>query len=82
MENPKPNLSRVNFIYTQDGNTTGSTSYVEELEIEFDSILIEPPGFIVLRTSTGWSIDEPEELTDLLKELQQSITTITNKEKE
>lgn len=78
MRNPKLDLSRVSFVYTQDGNTNGSTSDVEELEIEFDSIILEPPGFIVLKSPTGWSIDEPEDLTDLLKELQNCIKTLTD----
>ena len=62
-------LSSVSFKFSQDGNTCGTTEECEELIVEIESSLFinkEEGAFIVLKTNTGWSIDSPEELTELL----------------
>lgn len=70
----KPYLSKVTFQFSQPGNTDGTTGSLEtdgweELIVEVESApesLLKSPGYLVLRTKTGWSINEPDELSDLL----------------
>jgi len=70
-----PYLSLVTFQFSQEGNTDGSTGLpetdgCEELIVEMQSApgsLMDSPGYLVLRTRTGWSINEPEDLTLVLK---------------
>ena len=67
--NMKPQLDKVIYQFTQDGNTMGSTDDVEELTIECESStgnLDSDDQFYVIRTSTGWSIDNAQELVDLI----------------
>lgn len=68
----KPELTRAVFEFIQDGNTDGTTSEYELLRVEFESVQMEPPGYIVLRTE-GWSIDEPEDLSNLLFSCSQYV---------
>lgn len=76
-ENTGLSLHRVTFKFTQEGNEAGSTSDYEELEVEFENILLSPPsGYIVLRTDTGWSIDDPDEIRILLERLQDGVESI------
>jgi hypothetical protein len=64
----KPLLHKVTYEFTQDGNTLGTTEKVESLEITHEApLFLETGHFIVIRT-TGWSIDTPGELYDLLRE--------------
>lgn len=72
----KPLLSKVKFEFLQDGNTCGTTSETEELTIELESSsIIDGPDdcFIVLRTTTGWSIDNIEELSELIEKCKKSL---------
>lgn len=70
----KPYLSKVTFEFTQEGNTDGTTGSIEtdgweELTVEMQSApdsLMDGPGYLVLRISTGWSINDATELTDLI----------------
>lgn len=70
-----PHLELVTFQFSQEGNTDGTTGTPETdgwevLTIEVQSCLKslrDDPGYLVLRTQTGWSINEPSDLTDLLK---------------
>ena len=65
----KPWLNKITYEFSQEGNTCGTTSEWEELTIEVDTpcgSIIDEDGFFVLRT-TGWSIDDPSELTELLE---------------
>ena len=74
----KPFLEKVVFSFNQEGNADGTTSLPgtdgwETLTIEIQSCLNslrEKPGYLVLRTPTGWSINDPEELTELLNYVQ------------
>ena len=78
-ENTGLELHRVTFMFTQEGNEAGSTSNYEELKVEFENVLLCPPsGYIVLRTNTGWSIDNPEEIASLIKVLQDKVSSIHN----
>lgn len=83
MENP--HLSKVTFEFSQDGNTDGTTGLPEtdgweELIIEVMSApdsLMNSSGYLVLRTKTGWSINDPSELNETLN----YITNMFNNEK-
>ena len=60
-------LSSVKFQFTQDGNTLGTTEDIESLEICLEYQLDTKAGpFFVLKSTTGWSIDEKEELIKLI----------------
>ena len=72
----KPELLRASFTFGQEGNTEGTTSDHEEIVIEYQNPFEFHHGFFVLRT-TGWSIDNAEELAELLE----SIKKIDTKEK-
>lgn len=69
-------LEKIVYHYVQNGNTDGTTDEYEELEVTIDNVGLESNihrvgeyhGYMVLRTKTGISIDEPEELYNLLKE--------------
>jgi hypothetical protein len=70
-----PTLEKVTFVFSQEGNTDGTTGLPEtdgwevltiEMQSGLDSIR-EKPGYLVVRTPTGWSINDPAELADLLK---------------
>lgn len=71
----EPFLSKVTFEFSQEGNTDGTTGLPdtdgwEVITIEMQcglGSLRDEPGYLVLRTQTGWSINEPSDLTDLLK---------------
>lgn len=70
----EPVLERVIFEFTQEGNTDGTTGLPEtdgweELTIEVQSAtesLLKGPGYFVLRTRTGWSINDYQELASLI----------------
>lgn len=69
-------ISSITFNVSQEGNTQGSTGEYEDLQI-----LVEAPLFIekgegfyyVLKTSTGWSINDKEELGALLDKCKASV---------
>lgn len=69
MENPL--LQYVKFYFTQEGNTDGTTSDVEELIVEVEGLdILKDGGYIVLRTSTGWSINEIEDLNYIFEQVK------------
>jgi hypothetical protein len=69
-------MHRITASFTQEGNTLGTTDGIEELEITLDSQeALDEPGssFIVLKTTTGWSIDSVDELNALVVRLKKAI---------
>lgn len=60
----EPMLSKITYVFTQEGNTDGTTEEVEELIVEVEGVfdILKDGGYLVLRTSTGWSIDDPNDL--------------------
>jgi len=66
----KPDLEKVVFTYAQDGNVNGTTAEYEELEIRVEASLcdINDNYFFVLKSSTGWSVDNIEELAYLVEQ--------------
>jgi hypothetical protein len=72
----KPLLSRATFRFLQDGNTCGTTGETEELTIEVESpSIIDGPDdcFFVLKTPTGWSVDNIDELSELIDRCKRSL---------
>ena len=67
----KPVFDSATFSFSQEGNTVGTT---EDIEILTISLFTQLPGekpFVVLQTDTGWSIDDIEELAELVKRCQE-----------
>lgn len=64
----KPELNKASFHFTQEGNTEGTTSDIEEITIDYE-VVADEGGFFVLRTE-GWSIDNVEELSELLDRIK------------
>ena len=64
----KPELGKARFHFTQEGNTEGSTSGIEEITIDYE-VVADEGGFFVLRTE-GWSVDSVEELEELFNRIR------------
>ena len=64
----KPELNKASFHFTQEGNTEGTTSGIEEITIDYE-VIADEGGFFILRTE-GWSIDNVEELSELLDRIK------------
>lgn len=67
MSNLKPDFNGLTCQFTQEGNTLGTTDNIEEISISLETQLPGEEPFIVIKTTTGWSFDNIEELTDLIK---------------
>ena len=68
MNFPKPVLSGATFEFVQDGNTLGSTDEIEHIEVRLEYQLLgesEEP-FVVLKSQSGWSVDDVSELHALV----------------
>jgi hypothetical protein len=69
-----PDISRVSFRFTQDPNTLGTTSEYgdssEDLTVECEYQLPGEEPFFVIRSTSGWSFDEPETLLALLNSVK------------
>ena len=72
----KPKLQNCSFTFVQEGNCNGTTSEYEELTIQCESSLgIDNNSgcYYVLKTETGWSIDNINDLQDLLDRINPII---------
>lgn len=69
----KPELMSASFTFGQEGNTEGTTSEYEEIVIEYQNPFDNRHRFFVLRTE-GWSIDNVEELGELLERIKKVDT--------
>jgi len=64
----RPEIFGISVKFCQDGNTLGTTSEDEELTMTAEFQLGEEAGpFFVLRSTTGWSIDDLEDLRKLME---------------
>lgn len=80
----KPHTSRIEFEFTQEGNTLGTTSDFEDLVVYVESQLgniedKEGDPFYVIKTSTGWSIDSIEELDEVLRTVKDAVEDLRKK---
>ena len=78
----KPKLERCIFEFSQEGNTNGTTSEHEDLTISCESSLgIDNDGgcFYVLKSESGWSIDDINDLQELFDRIQKVVKQDGNK---
>ena len=72
----KPKLERCVFEFSQEGNTNGTTSNYEDLTISCESSLgIDNDGgcFYVIKSESGWSINNVNDLQELFDRIQKVI---------
>jgi len=69
----KPELTKASFVFTQEGNTEGTTSEFEEITIDYE-VIADEGGFFVIRTE-GWSMDSIEELEELFNRIRKIHNT-------
>jgi hypothetical protein len=80
----KAKLESASFTFIQDGNGLGTTDTMEQLTIECNSDfgIDESEGcFYVLKTETGWSIDDVKELEELINRCNSVILNNKNNDK-
>ena len=71
----EPVMCKITYEFYQEGNTDGTTAETEELIVEVESIGdIEQDGvYFVLKTSTGWSVNDSDELVDIIKRVKRGV---------
>jgi len=69
----KPELTKASFVFTQEGNTEGTTSEFEEITIDYE-VIADEGGFFVIRTE-GWSMNSIEELDELFNRIRKIHNT-------
>ena len=72
----KPKLEKCSFTFMQEGNSNETTDEVEELVVECQSSLgidNDEGCYYVLKTSTGWSIDNVNDLQNLFDRINKVI---------
>lgn len=73
----KPFLTEVIFKFQQDCNTNGSTNPDgEELEITLESVnssLDKVGGFYIIRTTTGWSINDLDDMKNIFEQIKNIV---------
>jgi hypothetical protein len=73
MKDYKIRLSEAKIQLVQAGNTLGTTDETEILDISFENQLPGEETFMVLRTSTGWSMNSASDLTQILEQVHTAI---------
>lgn len=76
MENKSWYLDKISYYFTQEGNTLGTTSESEEMIVDVETQLgsIEKDGgFLVIRSNSGWSVNDVKELTDMLELVETGV---------
>jgi hypothetical protein len=76
-----PLLMRVQAVFSQDGNTMGTTEEYEDLTITMEyqtppDLGNEAEGFFTLKTESGWSVDNPDEIVNLIESVKQAAIKI------
>jgi hypothetical protein len=72
----KPKLEKMSFTFSQEGNCVGTTGGYEEITIECESSLgIDNDNgcFFVLKTTTGWSVNDESDLKELFDRIGKVI---------
>jgi len=64
----KPQFDSAKISFSQDGNTIGSTSTYETLEVRLETQLPGEEPFFVIKTE-GWSVNSLEELDEFLRQI-------------
>ena len=79
----KAKLESASFTFSQEANCLGTTDNMEKLTIECNSDFGIDEGlgcFYVLKTETGWSIDDLKELEELINRCNGIILKDKNNE--
>jgi hypothetical protein len=63
-------IGKISIEFVQNGNTIGSTAEWEELVVNCEYQLPGEECFLVLKSTTGWSVNDSTELTKLLDTVQ------------
>ena len=68
-------MCKITYEFYQEGNNDGTTAETEELIVEVESIgdIEEDGGYFVLKTPTGWSINDSDELVDIIKRVKRGV---------
>jgi hypothetical protein len=74
----KPELYKANFEFTQQGNSNGTTQKYESLLIDCESSGTDE-FFFVLKSDSGWSIDNVKELQELFLRIENCLVQLKNK---
>lgn len=71
----EPVMCKITYEFYQEGNTDGTTAETEELIVEVESIgdIEQDGGYFVLKTSTGWSVNDSDELVDIIKRVKRGV---------
>ena len=70
----KPEISQVSVTYNQEGNSMGTTSECETIDVNLEFQLSEKDGcFVVLKTE-GWSFDDPKDLIELIERTKRVLS--------
>ena len=72
----KIRLSAATIQLVQDGNTLGTTDETEILNISFENQLPGDETFIVIRSTTGWSMNGASDLSKILEQVHKAIEGI------
>ena len=71
----EPIMCKITYEFYQEGNTDGTTAKTEELVVEVESIgdVEKDGGYFVLKTFTGWSVNDSDELVDIIKRVKRGV---------
>lgn len=76
-------LEKVVYHFSQSGNGDGTTAMDEELTVDVVgsySSVEKGGGYLVLRTPTGWSVEDCEELESLLSIVENGVSSKAKKD--
>jgi hypothetical protein len=74
-------LDSITYNFIQEGNTNGSTvssTEDEKLSITVESVdesIEKGGGFLIIRTETGWSVNDSKEFYELLKLVESGVSS-------
>ena len=72
----KTQLTKAMVEFVQAGNTLGTTDETEILNISFENQLPGDETFMVIRSTTGWSMNEAADLSQILEQVHKAIEGI------
>lgn len=59
-------------VFTQKGNTLGTTASIECLEVSLDSQAGDESPFFTIKTDDGWSFDSIDDFIKVLKSVERA----------
>ena len=80
MSNNSLEISKLSISFMQDGNTLGTTNKCESITLDLEFQLgVEDGPFYVFKTDTGWSIDNVDDIQNLLDIADAALDEIKKK---